>query len=58
MEKTLNTVEGRLDEVAQYSVPLYENYVYPTADRFIGYYSKGKINQILTQIKQPFLYVQ
>ena len=41
LENSLNTVEGHLDGVVQYSGPIYENYLYPTADRLVGIYSKG-----------------
>ncbi|KAI1728647.1 Perilipin-1 like protein [Ditylenchus destructor] len=45
LERTLDKVEGRVQEAAQYTAPLYESYVFPAADRMLGYYqhvySKG-----------------
>lgn len=45
LERTLDKVEGRMQEAAQYTAPLYESYVFPAANRMLGVYqnvySKG-----------------
>lgn len=41
LERTLDKVEGRVQDAAQYSAPLYENYVFPATDRLVGYYNRS-----------------
>lgn len=41
LERTLDQVEERAKDALSYSVPVYENYVFPAANRLLGAYTKG-----------------
>uniref|UniRef100_A0A915ENS0 Uncharacterized protein n=1 Tax=Ditylenchus dipsaci TaxID=166011 RepID=A0A915ENS0_9BILA len=41
LERTLDKVEGRVQDATQYTAPIYEHYLFPATDRLLGYYNRS-----------------